>query len=425
VSRELADQKGEGQEERGPGAGPELSRGKRWLFTAILGAASLFAALVIGEIAARVAQSGGPSAEGDGGTLYEHDPLYGWKKRPATTLRVQTAEYDVTQTINALGLRGPETTREKPPGTRRVLLLGDSFLEGYTVDEGDLVSTQLETLLQLDGGAPVEVLNAGTAGYSTDQELLYFENEGRTFEPDVTVLLFYVNDVFFNVNGSYWRGEKPYFEPTDSGPALRGVPVPPPEENRYAFEVQGGTGLVALVRRADAWLGARSALHRLVRGAVTDSPALSGLAIRLGAADVPGEFRPWQRTPDAEIERAWSVTESLIARLRDSVVGAGSEFLVFYVPSRPAVYPDDWRRTRRAYAMDDEAWSPAADADFLSGVCQRLSLRCVLPVEEFREEASRIEGDGGRLYFAGDGHWTAGGHALAARLLADALGGVR
>ncbi len=368
-----------------------------------------------------------PSAEEDGETesLYMHDPLYGWTKRPNATTTVRTAEYDVTETTNGLGLRGRETTREKPEGTKRVLLLGDSFLEGYSVAYDDLVSTQLELLLGQETSEAVEVLNAGTAGYSTDQELLYFRREGRTLEPDVTVLLFYTNDVYYNVLGRYWRGLKPRFELSDTGLVLQGVPIPPPdpERTRPVFVDRGGRGIVQLLRRLDAWLGPRSALHRLVVDAAENSPTISGLAYRIGAVDIPVDHKPWQRSPDPETARAWAVTEALLGRLRDEVATAGSDFRVFYVPSRPAVYDDDWRRTRRAYAIRDDEWSPSADGEMLRRICQRAGIECIIGTEQFKSEARRLLASGERLYFQVDSHWTPAGHRLAARLMADNLRG--
>src|SRR5207244_3784662 len=48
------------------------------------------------------------------------------------------------------------------------------------------------------GGAEqrVEVVSAGVSGYGTASELLYFEREGKRYQPDLVVLAFYPgNDV--------------------------------------------------------------------------------------------------------------------------------------------------------------------------------------------------------------------------------------
>src|SRR5262245_14158083 len=57
---------------------------------------------------------------------------------------VFAADNSVTVTINQQGLRGPEVTVAKPPGTFRVLGLGDSFAFGLGVREEDTFLRRLE-----------------------------------------------------------------------------------------------------------------------------------------------------------------------------------------------------------------------------------------------------------------------------------------
>ncbi len=103
--------------------------------------------------------------------------------------------------INAHGLRGPDRPYEKPPGVRRVLLLGDSITEGYSVEEPYTLRSVLEALLNSRGEGRFEVINGGTAGYSTDQEYLFYVAEGVRYEPDVVVLLFCYNDLYPSLGG--------------------------------------------------------------------------------------------------------------------------------------------------------------------------------------------------------------------------------
>ena len=359
---------------------------------------------------------------GTGATMVtSYDTLLGWSKVPGTQVRQHTSEYDVVEHINAHGLRGPDVPFEKPDGTQRVLLLGDSFLEGYTVADDETVAAVLGQLLNARTVAPgpVEVINGGTAGYATDQELLFFERDGRRYSPDVTVLLFYVNDVWFNARSRYWRGFKPRF--VVEGDSLRptNVPVPPPDPTVFAFQVQGGRGIVRFIRRTDGWFGRHSRAYGLFRNTVTGIPAVQGFLIRRGLGAVPGEWRAWSRHPDTTLQAAWQVTEALLKQMRTEVEEAGSRFLIFYVPPRPAVYPDDWRRTRTAYAMTDDQWSPTADADRLSAICERDAITCVVPLSRFRREAERLAGEGRALYFNRDAHWSPDGHRLAGEVIAE------
>lgn len=380
--------------------------------------ASLGVALLAAEGALRLA--GVQSLNADQAQLItEYDSLLGWRKRPLASGAFSTSEYTVTETLNSHGLRGPELSYDKPRGSFRILLLGDSFVEGYTVDGDSTCGRVLERRLHAQGDQRYEVINGGTGGYSTDQQLLFFETEGRRYHPDLTILLFYVNDVWYNSQARYWRGFKPLFALADGRLTLTNVPVPKPDPDAFAFAIHGGTGLTARVRRADAWLGVHSRLYGFVRGAVKESPALSGLAIRLGWAAVPDEWRAWKRTEDPALRHAWELTEAMLGRLQRSSAEIGSGFAILYVPSRPAIYADDWRVTKRKYAMSDAAWSPDQDAVELARICAQRRIPCINPVARYRAEADRLRSRGDRLYFLRDAHWNAAGHRLAGEILAD------
>jgi lysophospholipase L1-like esterase len=318
-------------------------------------------------------------------------------------------EWDVTISTNALGLRGPPV--EARAAGARVLLLGDSFVEGYTVRGDQTVAAGLQRLLRAEGDAGAEVLNGGTAGYSTDQEVLFYERDGRPLRPDVVVLFFYVNDLWYNTRDGYWRGAKPWFERTDSGLALRGVPVP-----RLAWAS----------RETSEWLTERSALYRQIR-ALAAAPPPSVLATdRAGEGapppTAPGEFQAWRLGEAPELDGAWALTEALLVRLRDGVAADGGAFVVFHVPSKAAVYDEVWSGTARAYGLDDASWSATADAERLRGICARHELDCLLPLDRFRAEGSSV-GESDAPYFPIDGHWTAVGHELAATVLHEWLAG--
>src|SRR5262245_8633491 len=147
-------------------------------------------------------------------TINQFDPRLGWIKKPNSSAHRKTGEYDVTFTINALGLRDdPMDSPRKPAGTYRVLVLGDSFVQGYTVERANLFVDILESWWKAEG-RNVDVINAGTEGYSTDQEVLWFLDHGKDFQPDLVVLCPYENDLYWDSQPKYDRYPKPRFEPT-------------------------------------------------------------------------------------------------------------------------------------------------------------------------------------------------------------------
>jgi lysophospholipase L1-like esterase len=104
------------------------------------------------------------------------------------------ARAEVDYRIDADGLRGPETTVEKPAGVKRVAVLGDSIAFGYWVREEDAFPRQLESMLRA-GGERVEVLDFGVPGYNLDQEIETLRAKALAFEPDAVVVAFCLNDL--------------------------------------------------------------------------------------------------------------------------------------------------------------------------------------------------------------------------------------
>lgn len=103
---------------------------------------------------------------------------------------------------NAHGQRDIERELVKAPGVRRILMLGDSVVEGHDIrDIDDTLSRQLERLYP-EGG--VEVLNFGVSGYCTRAEVELLRVKGLAFDPDVILLVFVAND-FDDFNREAYR----------------------------------------------------------------------------------------------------------------------------------------------------------------------------------------------------------------------------
>jgi len=75
--------------------------------------------------------------------------------------------------------------REREPGARRAMVLGDSTVFGWGVDDGGSVADGLE--IALDHGAPTEVINAGQPGYSSWQAAALYLDLAEAYAPDAVV----------------------------------------------------------------------------------------------------------------------------------------------------------------------------------------------------------------------------------------------
>jgi hypothetical protein len=204
-------------------ATPERPRAP--LFRAITVGASLLLLLlaVRAYLGARPAYLLGPP---ESGLELLYDAQLGWRNIPDDV----SVTFGRTLTTNSHGLRGPETTRRKPEGTKRILVLGDSFAWGMGVADDDVLTRVLQERLD---ALPTrwEVLNAAVSGWGTDQQYLYLVQEGFEFEPDVVVLAtFLANDHEGNARSRMYQRDKPVFLGLDLDASLANVPVPRPGE---------------------------------------------------------------------------------------------------------------------------------------------------------------------------------------------------
>ncbi len=109
---------------------------------------------------------------------------------------------------NRFGLRGPEITRDKPPGTLRIVGLGDSHMFGWGVGQDETYLALLEERFR-GLGIPVETLNFGVPGYNTAIETAVYERKARHFAPDLVILHFVGNDLNLPHHLQPPRGFKP------------------------------------------------------------------------------------------------------------------------------------------------------------------------------------------------------------------------
>jgi hypothetical protein len=348
--------------------------------------------------------------EGSPGTskdpLLHFDPHLGWAKPRGARGVIERPEYKVELAINRHGLRGPERGHAKPAGVKRILLLGDSFVEGYTVDEEATVRASLERMLESEG--PVEVINGGTHGYSTDQQLLFFRAEGRRYAPDEVVLLFYYNDLHGNVS----RDGKPWFDVADGALVLRNSPLAPPRRDDRArlrtYTLRPFRGSMALRLISNRTVAGNPELHRML--------ARLGLAEPEEEADDPPQLWPFGPAHLREVGDMWTRTALILRTLDAEVRAAGARLTVFYVPARFEVDDGAWELTRRRNGWGPR-WKRERVAERLHAVCGDLALRCLDPRAEFR----KVEESGEDAYFPQDGHWAPAGHRVAAEILRDVL----
>ena len=97
--------------------------------------------------------------------------------------------------LNSIGWWEREFSKNKAPGTYRIIAMGDSLTMGVNMPLGKNWTQVLESGLQQKMDHPVAVINAGQAAYNTVQELEYYKQYLTDWHGDLFVLQFFLNDV--------------------------------------------------------------------------------------------------------------------------------------------------------------------------------------------------------------------------------------
>jgi len=168
-------------------------------------------------LASRVAAGRGWQAELQ--SAYAYDPVLGFVNRPGFRSTRTSFDADGFRVRPRLG----DAAEAAPP----ILATGDSFTKGEEVADVETWPADLQRLLDRP------TINAGVGAYGLDQTVLMTERAVKLVKPGQLVLGFIADDVQRRDEMSrMWGRDKPFFEETATGPALRNVPVPHPADPR-------------------------------------------------------------------------------------------------------------------------------------------------------------------------------------------------
>lgn len=385
-----------------------------------------------------------PPAEGTGWFWQIPDSQTGWSLLPGARGHWfnPQMEYDVDVAINSDGLRDVQReTLAKPDGVFRILLLGDSYVEGLRVPLEQTFGKVLEQ--QLNASAPAgqrfEVIPAGVSGWGTDQELLWLREHGAAYQPDLVLLAFFPGNDFQN-NSEALEVEnmgsiqKPFFH-LDTGqltlsyspfdPATVPQPVQPQTSSGDAANAPAGLSPLA------GWLKQHSALYRFVGPALaTGAPDFArGLANRgllersLVRADAPADSIPvaygiYRDPLSDDWTNSVTLTGALVAEMHSEAEALDAPLAAVILTAPEQVYPDRWqKRLDDNPAMSAYTWDLEQPNRLAADLLQAAGVPYLDLLPTFREEADA----GASLHLRHDGHWTAAGERLAGETTADWL----
>jgi hypothetical protein len=327
-------------------------------------AVALGLGLVLGEVAVRVLSP--QDLTGPWLAFSER----GYKvNRAGVTVQHQFGARVVRYRFNAEGHRGGPLG-EKAPGTRRVLVVGDSFTFGFLLEEPATAVARLQALADSElGPGKIELLNAAVGSWGSADYTAYVEDHAERFKPDTLLVFLNFDDPRRALESPLWETLAPNQlarrEVRFDGwmPRLQAAlnAFPP-----YPFLLQR-SHLMQLARKR--LMGVHDAQLRSAQGASTESP----------------EERA------ARAERGVALTAALFSRLRAWSDRHGAELLVISTGYAQPADPEFGPYLRAS--PENEAFAARAEAIFGELGVPYLDLAPRFAVAGASLAPFRIEGD--------------------------------
>jgi hypothetical protein len=351
-------------------------------------------AIVVSLVIGALVLEGGLRLIGKGPTktMLAFDSELGWHKEAGTSFKRKMPEFKVTYEINELGLRDdPMSDPTKPANVFRVLVLGDSFAQGWSVPRENLFVDQLERWWKAENRR-VDVINAGTEAYSTDQSVAWLVKHGSTFKPDLVLLFPYENDIYWNGQSDYMGRQKPHFD-------KNGLPVGGVLEDT---KQESWTELFALTKKLAP---KPDVAHHLFEPVNSSKPMLLK------------EHAPVLIQEPLFMQEAKDGTRGAFLAFRRACDELEATGVVVPIPSKSVVNAEARaKHGEKVLGMSEDRWDPNKPVDTLLSLAKAAGIETLDPRTTLKATAR-----GQKLYNDIDWHFNRDGNVAFASFLHDEL----
>jgi hypothetical protein len=363
-------------------------------------------ALLIGEIGLRIA-----GIQYDA-SLYRTSKVTGWTLRPNAS-GWWISEGHAYARINGAGMHDDrEFPVQKPAGTVRVAVLGDSMTAGVQVDAKDTFSRVAER--QLAGcatfsGRKVEVLNFGVPGFGTAQELIDYRTRVARFNPDIVVLAFYTNNDIANNHrklNPVDAAKSPYFLLREGHLVL--------DDSFLASASKYGLLRDLFGNMANRSRLVQLAAQVLIRGRLFRPQKAAEMAAIIKDFGPGSELFIYSPPTRPEMIEAWNVTEAILQELHKEVSANGSRLLLVTLTQPPQHLP---RLEREAAVKEQKIQDLYYPDRRLEAFAKAQGIPALILVDRMRDYSDRT----GEQLSYGNGHYNPAGHREVGTALAETL----
>jgi hypothetical protein len=364
-----------------------------------------------------------PPYSPDTGPIFTCHHSLGWIGTPNFHGVLEDANFQQELIFNSLGMHDTEHSLGKPPHTFRILMLGDSFVHAVQVSEEASAHQVLEDYLneqkQTDSFS-FDVISGGVVNWGTNQQLIYYREQGRRFQPDLVLFMFYLgNDFSDNLPGNAltikgFNCYAPYFALCDD--KLN------PEPLIYAPGISHLQDNCSPARRT--LINSLGTLYQYSRLYQQIEPLFVANRPRqqFGLAYPQAFSALYLPNDEAELEQAWQVTLATIAQLQQEVEADGVQFAVALISPEIIIRLGLLSPAEQEVFLRDNPNFAKAQVDRPNRrLAEFLSHQNIPFIDLTTPMIEHLAANSIPLYLLGEGHWTVEGNRVAADILAQWL----
>ncbi len=323
---------------------------------------------------------------------YLKDEFRHHKLKPSTIFYVPKPETKIFMKTNNLGFRGKDMNPIKKKNVYRILMLGDSFTMGYSVENENTFSVLVEKKLNeiltksKKDEKKVEVINGGVNSYSPLLSFIQLKEIIHVVNPDLVVLNFDMSDL---IQEQLYRSIAKY----DS------------IKNEFKFSINKKSKKIAV-----QWIEENLYLTRLLLYFIENKENFSAEltvknVVRLAN---PQLLEHTLKSDNKDRTKQWNNIFKSISRIKKLCDDNYTEFILTTYPWGHQVSLDEWNPGRDRFIPQNSDISDKS-IEILESFTDENKIKFLNTFPAFRN----YEGEE-QIYFDYDMHWKPAGHRIMA-----------
>lgn len=313
----------------------------------------------------------------DKNLMYKHIPNF--------RFNYERQEFKQAIKFNSNGLRDYEYSYEKDANSYRILVIGDSVPEALQVSLDKSFTKILERKLNQKSQKKYEVINAGTGGYGTENELIFLKKEGINYRPNAIILVFSPNDIEDNYASLL-------IDVVD-GKIKENIPISVSVPKRLMLYCSRYLDICSLFQ---------STVLIIKKKDNSDKNLF--------------KYYPYSKENSREFKKAMDDTLFLINKMSNFAEQNKINFVIVVAPSREQVDDKMWQKYMNENGLNEDTAEYDKLQRYLMSDAKSKNINIIDLLPAFKQKNIN-----NTFYYNIDGHWNQKGHELAADLLYDYL----